>query len=117
MRTLALQFWIAGLLPAVGSFMLTEQSSTISLNWTAPFTLDISNVDPDITYYVGVVNSTSSVLSMCRINVTEFTYHLHPISGCDEYYTFTITPVNVVGNGANSSLNYTQLQCKICMHV
>ncbi len=100
---------IIGLLSAVGSFMLIQRNLAIALNWTAPHTLDISGVDPDITYCVDVVSSTSSATchSECGIIVTEFTYFLPPRSFCDEY-TFVITPVNIVGNGTSSLLNYSQ---------
>ena len=88
--------------------MLTQQDSIIYLVWTAPFTLNIQFTNPDITYCVDIVN----LYSQCGINVTEFIYPLPPSSMCDEYYTFIITPVNAVGNGTNSHLNYTQLQSK-----
>ncbi len=97
---------VAGLLSAVGSLMLIQENLNISLTWTSPFTLDLDGADPDITYCVGVVSSTSSATlhSECNIARTEFTYTLPPITLCDEYYTFTITPVNIVGNGTPSSL-------------
>ena len=106
---------IIGLLSAVGSLTLSVQSSW-TLTWSPPFTLDINGVDPDIAgYCVDIVNSTSSSLlcSECEVNVTEFTYPIPPRSWCYNY-TFTITPVNVVGNGTSSSLNYsTSLGCKM----
>ena len=101
-----------GLLSAVGSLMMTVQDSTISLTWTAPFTLDISFVDPDITYCVGVVNSTSSstLHSQCGITETVFSFSIPPDTACHNYmFTFTITPVNVVGNGT-SLIYYHHLQ-------
>ena len=96
---------ITGLLSAVGSLSVTLQDSTISLNWTAPFTLDIRGVDPDITYCVAVVNSTSSTPhSQCGINVTEYEYPIPPDSTCHNYtFTFIVTPVNAVGNGISTN--------------
>ena len=85
--------------------MLTIHNSTISLTWTAPFTLDITGVDPDITYCVGVVNSTSSSIlhSECGITETEYEYPIPPDSAC-HMYMFTVTPVNVAGNGELETL-------------
>ena len=56
-----------------------------------------------------VVNSTSSsiVLSECEITVTGFNFSIPNGRVCDNY-TFTVTPVNVVGNGTNATLGYSQ---------
>ncbi len=100
---------IVGLLPAVGSLTATPipLDSIISLTWTPPFSLDILNEDPDITgYCVGVVNSTSSLVidSQCGITDTQYNYTVSPRSTLCDTYTFTVTPVNIVGNGTSSSV-------------
>ena len=99
---------ISGLLSAVGSLRMTTQDSTISLTWTAPFTLDITTVDPDITYCVGVVNSTSSstLHSQCGITETEYEYPIPPDSACHDHMV-TVTPVNAVGNGTTISIRHS----------
>ena len=96
---------LAGLLAAVGSPSVDLVGTNISLTWTAPFTLDLTNVDPDITYCVDVVNSTSSstVLSECEITVTGFNFSI-PIDRVRDDYTFTVTPVNLAGNGTAVTL-------------
>ena len=98
---------IIGILRSVSSLTITREDSSIFLNWTAPFTLDIIGVDPDITYCVDVVNSTSSATlqAMCGINETEFTYPITFLSACDTIL-FTVTPVNIVGNGTNHTVSY-----------
>ncbi len=100
---------IVGLLPAVGSLTAISipLDSIISLTWTPPFSLDIPNVDPDITgYCVGVVNSTSSLVihSQCGITDTQYNYTVSPRSTPCDTYTFTVTPVNIVGNGTSASV-------------
>ena len=110
-----LLIWLTtGLLSAVGSLSLIVQNSTISLTWKAPFTLDITGVDPDITYCVGVVNSTSSssLHSQCGITETGYEYPIPPDSACHDHMV-TVTPVNPAGNGTSSTLTYSQTtECK-----
>ncbi len=100
---------IVGLLPAVGSLTATPilLDSIISLTWIPPFSLDIPGVDPDITgYCVGVVNSTSSsvIHSQCGITDTQYNYTVSPNCTVCDTYTFTVTPVNIVGNGTSDSM-------------
>ena len=86
------------------------ETSALFLNWTAPFTLDITATVPDITYCVDVVSSTSSATlhSQCGITEMEFTYPLLSRISCDGY-NFTVTPVNVVGNGPGKSTHFSQV--------
>ncbi len=98
-----------GLLPAVDSLTATPipLDSIISLTWTPPFSLDISNADPDITgYCVGVVNPTSSLVidSQCGITDTLYNYTVSPNDVVCDTYSFTVTPVNIVGNGTSASV-------------
>ncbi len=97
-----------GLLNAVSTLIVTPElfNSTISLAWTPPFSLDITNVDHDITYCVDVVNSTSSLVihSQCGITDTQYNYTVSNRSTPCDNYTFTITPVNEVGNGTSASV-------------
>ena len=108
-----------GHLSAVGSLSVTVQNSIIFLTWTAPFTLDITGVDPDITYCVGVVNSTSSstLHSQCGITETEYEYtHSIPLETVCHDYMVTVTPVNVVGNGTPSTLVYPVMEGNAIEH-
>ena len=80
--------------------------SNVTLSWTAPFSLDITNNDPAIGYCVDVYRSGSLVHSECGITETEFNYTLPPDGSCHNY-TFTVTPVNAAGNGTSD--NYTRV--------
>ena len=95
---------LIGLLSAVGSSFVALTNTAIFLTWTAPFTLEISDVEPDITYCVDVVNSTSSS-SECEITVTSFSI---PIGRVCDNYNFTVIPVNGAGNGTAVTLGYSQ---------
>ena len=95
--------YCVGLLSSVESLAFSSQSSAISLSWAAPFTLDITDIDPDITYCVDVVSS-SSVVKECDITVTDYLFPLSSNIGCVDV-TFTVTPVNVLGEGNKTSLS------------
>ena len=104
-----------GSLSAVDSLNLTASNATPSLTWEPPFTLDITNVDPDITgYCVDVINSTSSetVHSECRITDTEFCYPIPPDASCHIYF-FAITAVNEVGMGEIANLTSSMIKTGI----
>ena len=101
-----------GLLTAVGSLELTVQDSIISLTWLPPFTLDITSEDHDIRgYCVDVFNSTSKLLiySESGISATLFQYPTPADSVCHNYM-FTVTPVNVVGDGTSSIISYSEVE-------
>ena len=83
-------------------------SQVIRLTWDAPFTLDITGVDPDIWYRVDitVANSPSNTYSISRVvNITEFNFTM------DDYYDtntsvifeFQVTPINGAGYGSISA--------------
>lgn len=78
--------------------MENRQDSTFTLSWNRPLTLDL---DSDITYCVEIVSSTSSQTE-CGIMGTNFTYPEPPRVDCSSI-NFTVTPVNVVGNGTGMS--------------
>ena len=96
-----------GILSAISLLSIVASNSTLSLTWEPPFTLDITAVDPDITYCVDVIGSTSSVTlhSQCDITMTEFSYPLPQDAVCHSY-VLSITPVNVVGRGFSNSVSY-----------
>ena len=105
-----------GLLSDVVSLELTLlPDSIVSLHWKPPFSLDITGVDPDIEgYCVDVISTTSSstLHSQCGINRTEFNYSL-PVGIVCEDHTYTVTAVNVVGNGTQVIISITNaLHCK-----
>ena len=94
---------------AVSSLTVDRLSQTnLTINWTAPFTLDINDVNPDISgYCVDVVNLTSSatLFSGCGITDTEFDYPEPPDSDCHAY-SFTVSAMNVVGRGEANTVVY-----------
>ena len=95
------------MLSVVGNPSAIVLGSTISLTWEAPFFFDI--IGDDVTYRVDVINSTSSqvIHSQGGINITQYNYttSLSPERRACDIFKFIITPVNVVGNGNESSIS------------
>lgn len=88
------------------------------MSWRAPFTLNITNKEPDVTYCVCMINMSNEIelLSVCNITENEFIYTLTNSVVCYEnVIKITVTPVNEVGNGRPDTVkihcmcyNYTQ---------
>ena len=81
--------------------------SSITLTWQPPFSLDIPNTDPDMTFCVEVYNVSEGErtplhhLGQCSIVTPHYTIPTNN-SGLMLHYQFIVTAVNVVGRGAPS---------------
>ena len=75
--------------------------NTSTLSWTAPFSLDLTNVDPDIAYCVDIYNITCGrrdlIVSDC--NVTEPSYTFDASDGY--IYEYIVTPRSNVEGARN----------------
>ena len=94
---MAVLIWSAGTLDRVSNISATVQDQSVTIMWEAPFTLNLTSVDPDITYCVDVMDFLNNILyySQCGINTTNVAIPLDT-ELCSVY---TITPVNPAGNG------------------
>ena len=99
---------ILGLLSAVGDLRASSNASSVTISWTAPFSLDVTGVDPDIWYSVLIYNVTdennpTAILCTDCINITETHYTFTPdyLSPC-HVYNFSVIPVNGAGQGESS---------------
>jgi hypothetical protein len=85
----------------------------IFLNWTMPFTFNITGVSLDITYCVNVFvdllisNDQTTLDSTCEINTTTFSYPIPAESICS-IIMFRVTPVNLYGDGDNATAPFTR---------
>ena len=97
-----------GLLDAVGNFKSESLGQVIHLTWDAPFSLDITGVDPDIWYRVDIT-LTNDPLNMYFINrvvnIPEFNFTMDDYNGTNTsaVYEFQVTPINGAGNGTTSA--------------
>ena len=81
-----------------------------TLSWVAPFSLDLTGIDPDIIYCVEVYNITcgrSLLISECDVMENNYTNDaLLP----GHIYEYTVTPrSNVEGASNGTSINVTGL--------
>ena len=107
--------YCAGLLAAVGDLTLSVQDTETFVNWTAPFTLDISNEEDDISgYCIDVINitSSSSLFSQCGINTTQISLPLSLDDAC-HVNRVTVSPENVVGRGERNAVIYSQIESRM----
>ena len=82
---------------------LKRNGSTLA--WEAPFSLDLTGIDPDIAYCVEVVNITCGrrdlIVSNC--NVTEPSYTSDNIAPHGYIYEYTVTPRSNVEGARNGT--------------
>ena len=100
---------LPGSLSAVGDLRASSNASSVTISWTAPFSLDVTGVDPDIWYSVLIYNVTdennpTAILCTDCINITETHYTFTPdyLSPC-HVYNFSVIPVNGAGQGESST--------------
>ncbi|CAI8033355.1 hypothetical protein GBAR_LOCUS18816, partial [Geodia barretti] len=95
-------------LSAVGDLRATSNAGSVTISWSAPFSLDVTGVDPDIWYSVLIYNVTdennpTAILCTDCINITETHYTFTPdyLSPC-HVYNFSVIPLNGAGQGESS---------------
>ena len=94
-----------GLLDAVNNLKSESLGQVIYLTWDAPFSLDITGVDPDIWYHVDVTVDSSSFSTLDDINTPEFNFTMADYNDTNTsvIYEFRVTPINGAGNGTTST--------------
>jgi len=95
-----------GLLDAISNLKAETLGQVIHLTWDAPFSLDITGVDPDIWYRVEITVANITSITHDDINIPEFNFTMDGVVTC-VIYRFQVTPVNNAGNGS-----LTVIECK-----
>ena len=103
----------------MGDLRASSNASSVTISWTAPFSLDVTGVDPDIWYSVLIYNVTdennpTAILCTDCTNITETHYTFTPdyLSPC-HVYNFSVIPVNGAGQGeSNTYVSGYVLNCK-----
>ena len=106
MTDLLLVFHYKGLLAAPGNPYINNRNGSIRqpvvLCWDAPFSLDITGVDPDISNYtIFVTNLNTSRNGSVTVPGTEFEFTNLPGEEPNPCYihSFTVSAVNLAGEG------------------
>lgn len=112
-------FSIIGTLDAVGSLSakLNDVGNlSISVTWEAPFSLNLTNIEPDLTYNVLVtLDGDEDILFHDSVNEATLLYIIPQHRDlCDSHlytiiFNVTVIPVNGAGHGVP---NQIQVQCK-----
>ena len=97
----------SGLVSEPSNISVTSGLNTITISWSAPFSLDVTDVDHDIWYSVLIYNMTDepTVISCTDcINIIETYYTFTPDypSPCHKYI-FIVIPFNGAGQGSTSN--------------
>jgi len=107
-----------GLLDSVTNLKNEFLVQVIHLTWDAPFSLDITGVDPDIWYRVEIsmdidpFNTFSVNIPFINssVNIPEFNFTMNDYNDTSTsvIYEFRVTPINGAGDGPQSapSLGY-----------
>ena len=102
----------SGLLHAVSNLRSESLVRVIRLTWNAPFSLDITGVDPDIWYHVDTIvnndpfntSSDSIPFNTYFVSTSEFNFTNNGTSTKNNViYQFRVTPINGAGNGTTSA--------------
>ncbi|CAI8043109.1 hypothetical protein GBAR_LOCUS23920 [Geodia barretti] len=93
-------------LSAVGDLKVdAKKASSVTISWSAPFSLDVTGVDPDIWYSVLIYNVTdeNNPTAIPSANVTNTSYTFTPGSATPcQKFLFSVIPFNGAGQGESS---------------
>ena len=97
-----------GPLESVSNLRVLNEAScdSISIEWKVPFSLNLTNAEPDVLYFIHVYNITGGEEDMVEfVNIAEYYTFSHANLSLSQEFKFSVTPVsNVPGavNGTNS---------------
>ena len=100
----------AGILSSVIdlSTAVTVVGNSILVTWEAPFTLNITNTEPDVSYCISVSSDNHhNVESFCNITAMEFLYNVTLQNYCSETsINIAVIPVNGAGYGTPTAVKF-----------
>ena len=99
---------------AVSNLTSANLTKVIYLTWEAPFTLDITGVDPDISYCVDIravavadSNDSTPLTTNYSVYLPEFNFTMdYPNTSTSVIYEFQVIPRNGAGEGPTSAPVY-----------
>ena len=113
---------ISGPLSAATGLTATHNATSITISWEAPWSLDVTDVDPDIWYSVLIQNVTDEnnptpISCTDCTNITETVYTFTPdhLSPC-HVYNFSVTPFNGAGQGEDNFIKIISMLLVFVAH-
>ena len=102
----SLFLYFAGTLSPVGELTAIPMEGSLHLTWNPPFTLNIPNIEPDLSYCINIYNATQHDIlnSVCGLAQPEFDFRVSNPSPCEQF-RFEVIPVNGAGNGTSNSIS------------
>ena len=90
----------------MGELTANPREGLLHLTWNPPFTLDITNVTPDICYCINIYSATQHDLlnSVCGLTQPKFDFRVANPSPCEQF-KFEVIPVNGAGNGTSNRIS------------
>ena len=97
----------------------TSNSTSITISWEAPWSLDVTGVDHDIWYSVLIQNVTDEnnptpISCTDCTNITETVYTPDHLSPC-HVYNFSVTPFNGAGQGESRAIEHQGWIVYVCV--
>ena len=89
----------SGTLPAPDVEYTIKEDGSILFSWSPPFSLNITDVEPDISHYLVTVINMEDHHSVLTVNTTDTEYLLQSQDCQLSDYQVEIAAVNVVGVG------------------
>ena len=90
----------------MGEVQIDSNSCSISLNWDAPFSQNVTGIDPDVWYSVNITclnNTTGAVYDPVPCNdcehLNDSSYEFTPQASSCTWYQFEVTAYNALGPG------------------
>ena len=95
---------LIGILQPVKNAEINITSNEVRVTWEAPFSLDLTDVDPDIIYCIQMINITCGEGSILFNNCTILDNELYLPDYSQHYaYDFIITPRSNVEGALNGT--------------
>ena len=90
-----------GPLSAVAGLRAISSTNSVTISWSAPFSLDVTGVDPDIWYSVLIYNVTDennpTIIFNFNVTTTRYSFSFH----CPQKYLISVVAFNDVGLGTS----------------
>ena len=113
----------SGLLQAPSNISVISNYTTILLTWQEPYTLDITDLESDISHYeLTIKNVDNEQYYRVNTSVITYLYNQQSVSMACTIFEFQIAAVNLAGIGGKStavyrSFNIRMLTFTVDLHV